>query len=67
MEYKEEVPKLGHIYKGVVKNVPEYGAFIALDGFRRREGLCHVSQIKIEGRLRDANEMLRKYDRVFVK
>lgn len=64
---QDDMPKAGHIYKGVVKNVPEYGAFIALDGFRRREGLCHVSQIKIEGRLRAASDMLRKFDRVYVK
>ncbi|CAI2371503.1 unnamed protein product [Moneuplotes crassus] len=64
---EESQPKIGSIYRGVVRNVPEYGAFVALDGFRRKEGLCHVSQIKIEGRLRNASDMLRKFDKVFVK
>jgi ATP-dependent RNA helicase DHX8/PRP22 len=47
--------------------VLDFGAFIALDGFRCKEGLCHVSQVKIEGRLRSASDMLRRYDKVWVK
>ena len=66
-ESQEALPKFGLIYKGEVRNVQEYGAFIAIDGFRRKEGLWHVSQIKIEGRLRNANDMLRISNKVFVK
>lgn len=38
-EPQEALPKVGLIYKGEVRNVQEYGAFIAIDGFRRKEGL----------------------------
>jgi ATP-dependent RNA helicase DHX8/PRP22 len=66
-KYEDIMPKLGIIYKGLVRNVFDYGAFISLDGFHRKDGLCHVSEIKTEGRLRDANDMLRRGDKVFVK
>lgn len=58
---------VGGIYRGVVKSVPQYGAFISCREFGRKHGLCHVSQMKIEGRLRDANEMVKPSDIVYVK
>lgn len=41
-------PTAGKIYKGKVKNIKDFGAFIRLDGFARGkyfDGLCHISEL----------------------
>jgi predicted RNA-binding protein with RPS1 domain len=52
-----------------VKQVKSFGGFIHCEGEDglRFEGLVHVSQIKDEGRVRDAGDVLRVDDKIHVK
>jgi polyribonucleotide nucleotidyltransferase len=40
----EPMPELYSVLRGKVVSIQDYGAFVALEG-RKRQGLCHVSQI----------------------
>ncbi|KAL3085159.1 hypothetical protein niasHS_010228 [Heterodera schachtii] len=63
---REEV-EMNAIYDGKVNNITNFGAFIELEGFRRRtEGLVHISQIKNE-RVNAVADVLRRGQRVKVK
>lgn len=44
----DEAPILYKIYDGKVSKTMDFGAFVALEGVKgRREGLVHVSQLKV--------------------
>lgn len=65
--------KEGSIYKGTVRSIKPFGAFISLElndhhghSYRDHEGLCHISQISSR-RIRDPGEVLRIGQHVFVK
>ena len=58
------VPELGKVYKGKVKSVVQFGAFIEI--LPGREGLLHISEIEWR-RLNTVDEVLHEGDEVEVK
>ena len=59
-----EVPEVGKVYKGKVKSIKEFGAFVEfLPG---KEGLLHISEID-HRRLKTVDEILKDGDEVEVK
>ncbi len=59
-----EVPEIGKIYKGKVKSVVQFGAFIEI--LPKTEGLLHISEIEWR-RLKTVDEVLKVGDEVDVK
>jgi ATP-dependent RNA helicase DHX8/PRP22 len=59
-------PELYGIYDGKVANIMEFGCFVELDGFHRKEGLVHVAQIQ-QGMVKDAKQVVKRGQRVKVK
>lgn len=59
-------PELYGIYSGKVTNILDFGCFVELDGFKRKEGLVHVSHIQ-NGLLRDPKQVVKRNDIVKVK
>ncbi|CAM9579809.1 unnamed protein product [Ectocarpus fasciculatus] len=59
-------PELYGIYNGKVTNILDFGCFVELDGFNRKEGLVHVGQIQ-QGMVRDPRQVVKRNDRVKVK
>jgi ATP-dependent RNA helicase DHX8/PRP22 len=59
-------PELYAIYDGKINNILDFGCFVELEGFSRKEGLVHVGQIQ-QGMLRDPRQAVRRGDRVKVK
>ncbi|MCI0692455.1 polyribonucleotide nucleotidyltransferase [candidate division KSB1 bacterium] len=57
-------PEVGKIYKGVVKGIKEFGAFVEI--MPGREGLLHISEIE-HRRLNRVEDVLRMGDEVTVK
>lgn len=57
-------PEVGHIYKGKVVKVMDFGAFVNF--FGKRDGLVHVSQI-INERVNHPSDHLSEGDEVYVK
>ncbi|MDZ7363509.1 MAG: polyribonucleotide nucleotidyltransferase [candidate division KSB1 bacterium] len=57
-------PEVGKIYKGVVKGIKEFGAFVEI--LPGREGLLHISEIE-HRRLNRVEEVLKMGDQVEVK
>lgn len=61
-------PTLYGIYSGVVSGIKDFGAFVTLDGFRKRtDGLVHISNIQLNGRLDHPSEAVSYGQPVFVK
>ena len=61
-------PEVGQIYQGKVANITGFGAFVALEGFRRKvEGLVHISQLRREGRVSSVEEVVNRNQSVKVK
>ena len=61
-------PIVGDIYDGKVANITGFGAFVALEGFRRKvEGLVHISQLRREGRVQSVEEVVKRNQMVKVK
>ena len=61
-------PVAGQIYRGKVANITGFGAFVALEGFRRKvEGLVHISQLRREGRVNSVEEVVKRNQMVKVK
>ena len=58
--------ELHAIYDGRVSNVMDFGCFVELEGFNKKEGLVHVSQVH-GGGSRDIRQFVRRGDRVKVK
>lgn len=54
------------IYDGKVSNVLDFGCFVELQGFTKREGLVHVAQVH-SGNSRDIKSFVKRGDRVKVK
>lgn len=59
-------PELYAIYDGRVSNIVDFGCFVELDGFHRKEGLVHVAHIQ-QNTVRDIRSVVRRGDRVKVK
>ncbi|MFC1657314.1 polyribonucleotide nucleotidyltransferase [Candidatus Moduliflexota bacterium] len=57
-------PEVGRIYKGTVKKVLDFGAFVEI--FAGTEGLCHISQLA-EYRVKDIYEEVSEGDEMVVK
>jgi polyribonucleotide nucleotidyltransferase len=57
-------PEVGHIYKGKVVKIVEFGAFVNF--FGSRDGLVHISQMA-DRRLKHASEVLKEGGEVYVK
>ncbi|XP_043274890.1 ATP-dependent RNA helicase DHX8 [Venturia canescens] len=61
-------PEVGKIYTGKVANIVPFGCFVQLEGLRRRwEGLVHISQLRREGRVATANDVVTRGQKVLVK
>ncbi|XP_015121377.1 ATP-dependent RNA helicase DHX8 [Diachasma alloeum] len=61
-------PEVGKVYTGKVANVVQFGCFVQLEGLRRRsEGLVHISQLRREGRVASASDVVSKGQKVYVK
>lgn len=59
-----EVPEVGKIYRGTVKRITDFGAFVEI--LPGREGLLHISQIE-HRRIRKVSDHLQLGDEVEVK
>ena len=59
-----EVPEAGKIYKGVVKGIQNFGAFIEI--LPGKQGLLHISEISWE-RVKEVKDVLREGQTVEVK
>jgi polyribonucleotide nucleotidyltransferase len=59
-----EVPEVGKVYRGTVKRIMEFGAFVEI--LPGREGLLHISQIEHQ-RIRRVEDHLQIGDEVEVK
>jgi len=61
-------PEVGKIYAGKVANIVPFGCFVQLEGLRRRwEGLVHISQLRREGRVANASDVVSRGQKVLVK
>ncbi|XP_032690806.1 ATP-dependent RNA helicase DHX8 [Odontomachus brunneus] len=61
-------PEVTKIYAGKVANIVPFGCFVSLEGLRRRwEGLVHISQLRREGRVANASDVVSRGQRVLVK
>ncbi|MCT4614954.1 MAG: polyribonucleotide nucleotidyltransferase [Marinifilaceae bacterium] len=58
------VPEVGEVYKGKVKSIVAFGAFIEI--FPGKEGLLHISEIE-HRRLKTVDEVLKEGEEVEVK
>ncbi len=56
--------ELGKVYKGVVKKIVEFGAFVGI--LPNQDGLLHISEIALE-RVNDVNDYLKEGDEIEVK
>ena len=59
-----EEPEVGRIYRGVVKNTTDFGAFVEI--IPGVEGLCHISELE-EGRTEKTEDVVKSGDEVKVK
>ncbi|MCE5256299.1 MAG: polyribonucleotide nucleotidyltransferase [Spirochaetaceae bacterium] len=59
-----EEPEVGKIYKGTVKRIMEFGAFIEI--LPGKEGLCHISRMSKE-RVEKVTDIVKEGDHVEVK
>ncbi len=57
-------PEVGQFYKGVVKRVAEFGAFVEI--MPGTDGLIHISELA-ESRVKRVEDVLREGDEVLVK
>lgn len=65
---QQEDPEAGHIYSGRVANIVPFGCFVQILGLKKRwEGLVHISQLRSEGRVTDATEVVSRNQMVKVK
>lgn len=61
-------PEVSKIYAGKVANIVPFGCFVQLDGLKRRwEGLVHISQLRREGRVANASDVVSRGQKVLVK
>ncbi|CAK8675172.1 unnamed protein product [Clavelina lepadiformis] len=65
--YNEEV-RLGDIYDAKVSSLMQFGCFVQLEGFRKRqEGLVHISELRNEGRVVNVSDVIKRGQRCKVK
>ena len=57
-------PEAGHVYKGKVVKIVDFGAFVNF--FGKRDGLVHVSQI-VPNRIKHPSDILKEGQEVWVK
>lgn len=61
-------PEVGKVYPGKVANIVAFGCFVQLESLRRRwEGLVHISQLRREGRVATAADVVSRGQKVLVK
>lgn len=60
-------PMLYSVYRGSVSNSMEFGVFITLAQFGRKEGLLHISQITGKGRIMSGKDAFKRGEAVWVK
>ncbi|CAM9482420.1 unnamed protein product, partial [Heterosigma akashiwo] len=65
MSADDVLPSIDVIYRGVIENITEYGAFCSLEGFRK-QGLVHISQLSMD-KVDKVEDVVSKGDKVFVK
>jgi polyribonucleotide nucleotidyltransferase len=58
------VPEVGQVYKGKVKTIVQFGAFIEI--LPNKDGLLHISEIDWK-KIRTVDEVLKEGDEVEVK
>ena len=58
------IPEVGEIYKGIVKSIQPYGAFVEIK--KGTDGLLHISEIAWK-RLEKVEEALKEGDEIDVK
>lgn len=60
-------PEVGKIYSGKVTNIVSFGCFVQIEGLKRRwEGLVHISQLRREGRVTSATDVVSRGVKVMV-
>jgi len=59
-----EEPEVGRVYRGVVKNTTDFGAFVEI--IPGVEGLCHISELE-DGRTEKTEDVVKPGDEVKVK
>ena len=60
-------PQVYQVYRGTVSNSMDFGVFVALPQFGRKEGLLHISQITGKGRLMSGKDAFKRGESVWVK
>lgn len=61
-------PEIGKIYPGKVANIVPFGCFVQLESLKRRwEGLVHISQLRREGRVASASDVVSRGQKVLIK
>ncbi|CAG7822811.1 unnamed protein product [Allacma fusca] len=61
-------PEINKIYGGKISSIVPFGCFVQLDGLRKRwEGLCHISQLRREGRVNQVSDVVSRGQQVKVK
>uniref|UniRef100_A0A914CVZ3 ATP-dependent RNA helicase DHX8 n=1 Tax=Acrobeloides nanus TaxID=290746 RepID=A0A914CVZ3_9BILA len=66
-EVLSEEPEIGKIYNGRIQNITSFGAFVSLEGFRKKvEGMVHISQLKQE-RVKSVGDVVDRGEKVKVK
>lgn len=60
-------PEISKIYNGKVTNIVSFGCFVQIEGLKRRwEGLVHISQLRREGRVTSASDVVTRGMKVMV-
>lgn len=63
---KSKEPEIFGIYDGKVANITDFGCFVELIGYPKKEGLVHISQMG-QGAGRDPRQIVKRGQRVKVK
>lgn len=63
----DKEPVIGGVYRGTVANGLDFGVFVALSQFGRREGLLHISQITGRGKILSGKDAFRRNESLWVK
>ena len=61
-------PQVGKVYSGKVTSIKHFGCFVSLEGLAKDvEGLCHISELRLESRVSDVTEVVKRFQPVKVK
>eukprot|EP00697_Spironema_sp_BW2_P010937 gnl/Spiro4/26471_TR13169_c0_g1_i1.p1 gnl/Spiro4/26471_TR13169_c0_g1~~gnl/Spiro4/26471_TR13169_c0_g1_i1.p1 ORF type:complete len:1156 (+),score=360.68 gnl/Spiro4/26471_TR13169_c0_g1_i1:102-3569(+) len=63
---RSAVPELYKVYKAKVSNVRDFGCFVELVDFHRKEGMVHLSQLA-NGRVTSVGDRVKRNQEVWVK